>query len=130
MLGGINAGSDESCGDFADLTLHVFMHQLCRDGMKINNAIDTVIGLLESHKLPDGTEVIAQMQIAGWLDAGENQRLEFIHDCFRSLCVVSGGGRPDPFKNMERSMHAGGILIKRNIGWGAGLRKVPAGHFS
>ncbi len=46
------------------------------DGVKIHDAIDAVIAILQRHEFGDGAEIIAEMQIASWLHAGKNKLLE------------------------------------------------------
>jgi hypothetical protein len=69
MLLRIDAGGDEGCGNRADLAAQVGMDQLGGDGMQVDDAIDAVVVLLQRHELSDGAEIIAEMEIAGGLDA-------------------------------------------------------------
>ncbi|MNL72897.1 hypothetical protein D3C87_1982870 [compost metagenome] len=56
------------------------MHQLRGDRMQIDDAIDAVVVFLQRHEFADRAEIIAEMEIAGRLNAGENERLEGVHD--------------------------------------------------
>ena len=53
------------------------MHQLRGERMQIDDAIDAVVVFLQRHELSDSAEIIAEMKIAGRLNAGKDQRLEF-----------------------------------------------------
>jgi hypothetical protein len=44
--------------------------------MQVNDAIDAVMALLQSDESADGAEIIAEMQIAGRLDAGKDKGFE------------------------------------------------------
>src|SRR5262249_26220462 len=44
-----------------------------RDRVQVHHAVDGVVGLLQCHPLPHGTEVVAQVEgVGGRLDAGEH----------------------------------------------------------
>jgi hypothetical protein len=47
-----------------------------RDGVHVDDAIDAVVAVLQLDKLLDRAEIIAEMQVAGRLHAGEHALLE------------------------------------------------------
>ncbi|MCY1236645.1 hypothetical protein D9M72_493110 [compost metagenome] len=75
----IDARSDEGCGDRADLPLQVLVHELSGDRVQVDDAVDAIVVFLQRHELADRTEIIAEMEIARRLNAGEYERLEFVH---------------------------------------------------
>ncbi len=83
MLFRIDAGRDEGGCDRTDLVRHVLMDELGRQRMHVDDAVDAVIAFLQRHELADRAEIVAEMEIAGRLDAGENDFLEFAHVCPR-----------------------------------------------
>ena len=50
-----------------------------RDRMQVDDAIDAVVALLQLHEAADRAEIIAEMEVAGRLDAGKDKRLEAGH---------------------------------------------------
>jgi hypothetical protein len=56
--------------------LQVLVDQLGGDRVHVDDAEDAVMLVLQRHELADGAKIVAQMQIAGRLDAGEDERLE------------------------------------------------------
>ena len=50
-----------------------------RDRMQIDDAIKTIMRLLQLDEFDDGTEVISKVQIAGRLHAGKDARNELGH---------------------------------------------------
>ena len=57
------------CGQLGGILPH-------RYRVKIDDAIDAVVSLLQRDKLRDGAEIIAEVQIAGRLHAGKYPLLE------------------------------------------------------
>jgi len=57
------------------------LHRILRNGdrMQIDNTIDAVMALLQLDKFDDRPKIISEMEIAGRLNAGENQFLELGH---------------------------------------------------
>ena len=76
MLFGIDAGGDKGRGDFPGVARELGRaapdrHRL-RERVHIDNAIETVVGLLQLDEIDDRAEVIAKMQIAGRLHPRKN----------------------------------------------------------
>ena len=67
------------------------MDQLRGQRMQVDDAIDAVVVVLQRDEFADGAEIVAEMQIAGRLDAGKDERLEGGHD----VLVACGG----PFRD-------------------------------
>ena len=44
--------------------------------MQIDDAVDAVVALLQGDELDDGSEIVAEVQVAGWLHAREHPLLE------------------------------------------------------
>ena len=49
------------------------------DGVLVDDAIDAVVARLQLREAADGAEIVAEMQIAGRLDARKDERLEGSH---------------------------------------------------
>ena len=71
MLDRVYARGDEGRGNGAGLGLEILMDQLRGDRMHVDHAEDAIVLFLQRHELADGAEIIAQMKIAGGLDAGK-----------------------------------------------------------
>src|SRR5690606_33533537 len=71
---GINAGGDEGGRDFARGPAQGIGLLPDRDGMHVDHAIEGLVRILQGHEAANGAEIIAQMQIAGRLDAGKDAR--------------------------------------------------------
>jgi hypothetical protein len=41
-------------------------------GVEIGQEVVTLVLLLQTQKLTDGSEVVSDVQVAGWLDTGQN----------------------------------------------------------
>jgi hypothetical protein len=70
---GIDARGDKGSGHFAGIAREFrraapHLHRL-RQCVHVDDAIEAVVGLLQLHEVDDRAEVIAEMQIARWLDA-------------------------------------------------------------
>jgi hypothetical protein len=76
VLDRVDARGDEGRSDGAGLPLQVLVDQLGGDRVHVDDAEDAVMLVLQRHELADGAKIVAQMQIAGRLDAGEDERLE------------------------------------------------------
>src|SRR5690606_28811341 len=50
------------------------------DRVEIDHTIDAVMARLHLDEALDGAEIIAEMQVAGWLDAGEDPGVEVGHE--------------------------------------------------
>src|SRR5690606_11129292 len=64
------------------------LHQLGRllphrDRVQVDDAVDAVMRVLQLHEAADRAEIVAEMEVAGRLDAGEDERLE--HSAFPGL---------------------------------------------
>ena len=73
-------GGKKCCGDFPCRFRQFFWILRQCDRMHVHDAIDAIIGLLQRHKFANGPKIVAQMQVPGWLDTGENERSELSHD--------------------------------------------------
>jgi len=47
--------------------------------MLVDHAIDAVIVFLQSDPAPDSPQIIAEMQVAGWLDTGKDELFKRAH---------------------------------------------------
>ena len=72
MLAGIDAGRQERRRHLAGLGAQLGRVLPHRDRMQVHDAEDAVMVALQAHPVADGAQVIAQMQIAGRLNAGED----------------------------------------------------------
>ena len=83
----IDAGGDERRGDLAGVTCELGGATPDIDGhgdrVHVDHAIDAVVGFLHLHEVDDRAEIIAEMQVAGRLDARENPFHEGHGDCSR-----------------------------------------------
>ena len=69
---GIDPAGDQCRRHFAN-AIAQRRRVLCdRDRMQVDDAIDALMCILHRHPFADGAEIIAQVQIAGGLDAGKN----------------------------------------------------------
>ncbi|MNT83871.1 hypothetical protein D3C72_2238090 [compost metagenome] len=94
MLFRIDAGGDEGGGDRADLPLQVLVHELRGDRVQVDDAIDAIVVFLQRHELADRAEIIAEMEVARRLYAGEYERLEFVHVVLNRLVEGPRACRP------------------------------------
>src|SRR5690606_7765033 len=54
--------------------------ELRGDRVQVDDAVDAVVAFLQVDELADRAEIVAEMEIAGRLDAGEDERLEACHE--------------------------------------------------
>ena len=76
----IDAGCQEHAGDLQDLGAQLGGILVDRDGVQIDDAENTLVVVLDIHPVLERAQIVADVQIAGRLDAGKNA-------CFH----VSGG---------------------------------------
>ena len=69
VLLGINAGSEKSGGHLARVAGQLMRLLPNGDGMKIDHAIKAVVACLHLDESLYGSEIVAQVEIAGWLHA-------------------------------------------------------------
>jgi hypothetical protein len=88
--------------------------------MHVDNRVHTIVGSLKVNKLGDGTKIVAQMQVARWLNAGENAWLETGH--LEILVMLPrrletrGGGKKDAARShIPRQLSAAGSV--RPVGY-------------
>ena len=72
VAGGIDARGDEGGRDLAGVLGKLFGVLEHGDGVEIDHAIEAVMLGLERHEFGDGAEIVAEMEIAGRLHAGED----------------------------------------------------------
>ena len=72
----IDAAGDERRGDLADRLVQLLGVLPDRDRVHVDDAVDALVRLLHLDESHDGAEVVAEVQIAGRLHAGEHQFLE------------------------------------------------------
>ncbi len=75
----IDAGGDEGRGHLARVPGQLVGVLEHGDGVQIDHAIEAVVLVLQRHEFGDGAEIIAEMQIAGRLHAGEHAGLFLSH---------------------------------------------------
>ena len=63
----------------------VLVDELRGQRMQVDDAVDAVVAVLQRDEVADGAEIVAEMQIAGRLDAGKDERLEGGHCCSLGL---------------------------------------------
>ena len=68
----VHARRDKSRRDLARGAPQIGRVLLDRDRVHIDDAIDAIVIILQRHEFRDRAEIVAEMQIAGRLDAGEN----------------------------------------------------------
>jgi len=68
----INARGDECGGNFPCIIGQLFGALPHRHGMQINNAINALVGFLQSNEVFDRAKIISQMQVSGWLYTGKD----------------------------------------------------------
>lgn len=66
------------------------MHELSRDRVQVDDAIDAIVVFLKGDKFADRAEIIAEMQVAGRLNTGKYERLEFVHVVPNRACGGPG----------------------------------------
>ena len=69
VLRRIDAGGEERRRDFADLPVQVLGVLRHGDRVHVDHAIDAVMRLLHRHEALDGPEIIAEVEVAGGLNA-------------------------------------------------------------
>ena len=93
---GIDARRDEGRRDLARRFAQVRRVLPDRDRVHIHDAVDAAMRLLQGHELGDGAKVVAEMEIAGRLDAGEN--------------ALFGGHSLSPLERARTMIRTGGKL--------------------
>jgi len=68
----IDAGCEIGCSDGTRLLLQIFMHQLGRQGVKVDHTVDAVMAFLQSDEFADRAQIVAQVKITGGLDTGKD----------------------------------------------------------
>ncbi len=76
---GIDTGGEEGGGHLAGRPGQFRRVLPDRDRVHVDDAIDAVVGRLHLDETDDGAEIVAEVEIAGRLDAGENARGETGH---------------------------------------------------
>ena len=87
----VDTGGEKGGGHFADIARQFQRVLRHGDRVQIDNAIDAFHLVLQRDEAFDGTEIIAQMQIAGGLDAGKHPGRD------GGRCV-HGPGRVRPYR--------------------------------
>ncbi len=77
VLGRIDARGDEGRGHLAGVLAQLVRVLEHGDGVQIDHAIEAVVLVLERHEFGDGAEIVAEMEIAGRLHAGEDAGVGF-----------------------------------------------------
>ena len=75
----IDAARDEGRRHFPDARLQFVRLLRKRDGVKIDDAIDAVVGFLQLDEFRDRAEIISKMQVSRGLHAGKNSFDELCH---------------------------------------------------
>ena len=70
----VNTGGEEQSGDFPYLGPQFFGLLVDRDGVQIDDAEDAFVVVLNLYPVPEGTEIIADMEVAGRLNARQDAR--------------------------------------------------------
>ena len=73
----IDAGSKKGGRDRADLRRQVVVDELRGQRMQVDDAIDAVVAVLQGDEFLERAEIVAEMEMAGGLDAGKDEFLEF-----------------------------------------------------
>ena len=89
VAGGIDARGDEGRGHLARVVLELVGVLEHGDGVEIDHAVKAIVLGLKRHEARDGAEIIAEMQIAGGLNAGEYAGLFWCH-ALRRLSLNAG----------------------------------------
>ena len=71
VSGGIDARGDEGRRHLAGVVLELVRVLKHGDGVEVDHAVKAIVLGLKRHEARDGAEIIAEMQIAGGLNAGE-----------------------------------------------------------
>src|SRR5205814_7803329 len=96
---GVEPGGEEGGRDLAGLVAQLRRVLPGGDGVHVDDAIEAVELVLQLHPVADGTEIVAEMQVAGRLDAGEDA-VDWSHRGSRSgggaviACAAGGVKRP------------------------------------
>ena len=72
----IDAAGDERRGDLANGMRQLGRLLPGRDGVQVDDAIDAIVAVLQFDEALDRAEIVAEVQVAGRLDAGKNQFFE------------------------------------------------------
>ena len=89
----IDAGGEERSRHLAGVVLQLARVLPDRDGVQVDDAEQAIVVVLQLHEALDGAEIVAEMEIAGRLDAGKNARDGRVHHCR----ILKGGGAIAPF---------------------------------
>src|SRR5262245_36371470 len=79
VLTRIDSGGDESRRNLPRLLLQLLWILPGRNRMHIDDAVDAVETVLQLNPVPDGAEIIAEMEICGGLDAREDALRRRVH---------------------------------------------------
>src|SRR5690606_9417746 len=85
MALGVDTGGDIGGGDFTRIRGEFLRVLPDRDRVHIHDAIDAFVSVLKAHEIADRAQIIAEMQIAGGLNARENAVLRLVHCRIPSL---------------------------------------------
>src|SRR5690606_32090579 len=110
VLQGVDAGREEGRGHLARSAHQLGRVLPDRDRVEVDHAIDAVVALLQGDEALDGAEIVAEVEIAGRLDAGKDEGPEGIHV---GRSVACGG----PFRTRRKSVR--GLMDEA-----AGPRKI------
>ena len=104
VAGGIDAGGDEGRGHLAGVVLELVRVLEHGDGVEIDHAIEAVMLGLKRHEARDGAEIVAEMEIAGGLNAGEYACFCLGPSCIagRDLAAGYGVGREGAQASLSR----------------------------
>jgi hypothetical protein len=114
VLGWVDTGCKEGCRHLPRC-LHEFSRLLPqRDRVQIDDAVNAVMRVLELDEAPNGAEIVAEMQIAGWLHAGEDKLCETGHRVPRGLWRAVASNE----RGRERSRASCMVGRFAKIAWG------------
>src|SRR5262245_52392745 len=105
----VDAGCQKRRGDLARRPDQLGRFLPHGDRVEVDHAIDAVVARLELDEAADRAEIVAEVKVAGWLDAGKDKRLEGGHEYPRGLWrAVSRAAK------FERLMDEPQIRVKRD----------------
>ena len=73
---GVDAGGQEGRGDLARLAASSFGILRLGDGVQVDHAVEALVVVLQAREVADRAEIVAEVEIAGRLHAGQDAALE------------------------------------------------------
>lgn len=106
---GIDADRQQHSGKFFNLVSQLLRILVDRDGVKVDNAVDAIVVVLDFGPVFQRPQIISDVRAAGRLDAGENS---FLHLNDRGTSIVNEAPPREPVVTIEKWVYGGAGLAR------------------